>query len=388
MIGKVQPFFVMVSLSLPITASCDGLHEAFLFWKGGVKMHETYMSLAIQEALKGAGKTFTNPLVGAVIVSENQVIAIGSHLTYGQPHAERNAIASCKTPEKLFNSTIYVTLEPCHHYGKQPPCTKAIVESGIKRVVIGQLDPNPLVAGQGKHFLEEHGIEVISGVMTKEVQALNSFYNFFYEHQRPYITLKQAISLDGKIALDGKRTPITGEAAVKKVHEERGDYQAILVGSQTVLTDNPTLKTTKDVLFPPLRVILDRKGRTLNHPELKLFQEDGGSVVIFTEQTTAPQSPKWVEVVSLPEVTIDRVITELEQRGIQSLYVEGGAKIHDAFLASGLWDEVITYMAPKLIGGNSTASFSSERTVRSVTDLKNITVESIGEDLRISGRRA
>lgn len=351
-------------------------------------MHETYMSLAIQEALKGAGKTFTNPLVGAVIVSENQVIATGSHLAYGQPHAERNAISSCKTPEKLFNSTIYVTLEPCNHYGKQPPCTNAIVESGIKRVVIGQLDPNPLVAGQGKHFLEEHGIEVISGVMTKEVRKLNPFYNFFYEHQRPYITLKQAISLDGKIALAGKRTPITGEAAVKKVHEERGDYQAILVGNQTVLTDNPTLKTTKDVLVPTLRVILDRTGRTLNHPELELFQEDGGSVVIFTESKAVAKMPRWVEVISLPEVTIKCVISELTQRGIQSVYVEGGAKIHDAFLASGLWDEVITYVAPKLIGGNSTASFSSERAVRFVTDLENLAVETIGEDLRISGRRA
>lgn len=350
-------------------------------------MHETYMRLALQEALKGAGKTFTNPLVGAVIVSDNQVIAVGSHLAYGQPHAERNAIQSCITPEKLFNSTIYVTLEPCHHYGKQPPCTKAILDSGIKRVVIGQLDPNPLVAGKGKQFLEEQGVEVISGVMTEEVCQLNPFYNFFYEHQRPYVTLKQAISLDGKLALVGQRTSITNEKASQKVHEERGDYQAILVGSQTLLIDNPTLGTTKDVLVPPLRVILDRKGQTLEHPELRLFQEDKGQILIFTERKPVDKMPKWVEVVSFPQVTIERIISELAQRGIQSVYVEGGAQIHDAFLASGLWDEVITYVAPKLIGGNSTPSFSSQRPVESVTNLSDLTVENIDGNLRIVGRR-
>lgn len=350
-------------------------------------MHETYMRLAFQEALKGAGKTFTNPLVGAVIVSENQVIAVGSHLAYGQPHAEMNAILSCKTPEKLFNSTIYVTLEPCHHYGKQPPCTKAILDRGIKRVVIGQLDPNPLVAGKGKQFLEEQGVEVISGVMTEEVRQLNSFYNFFYEHQRPYITLKQAISLDGKLALTGQRTSLTNEEVSQRVHEERGDYQAILVGSQTLLIDNPTLGTTKDVLFPPLRVILDRKGRTLKHPELTLFQEEKGQLLIFTETKPDAKMPKWVEVVSFPEVTIERVISELTRRGVQSVYVEGGAQIHDAFLASGLWDELITYLAPKVIGGNSTSSFSSQRLVESVTNLSDLTVETIDGNLRIVGRR-
>lgn len=350
-------------------------------------MHETYMRLALQEALKGAGKTFTNPLVGAVIVSNHQIIAAGSHLVYGQPHAEMNAILSCITPEKLFNSTIYVTLEPCHHYGKQPPCTKAILDSGIKRVVIGQLDPNPLVAGKGKQFLEEQGIEVISDVLMKEVRQLNPFYNFFYEQQRPYITLKQAVSLDGKIALAGQRTSLTNEEVSKKVHDERGDYQAILVGSQTLLTDNPNLDTTKDVLVPPLRIILDRKGRTLEHSELTLFQEEKGQILIFTETKSTAKMPKWVEVLSLPKVTIEPVIRELTQRGIQSVYVEGGAQIHDAFLASGLWDELITYVAPKLIGGNSTPSFSSNRLVDSVTKLNDLTVETIGGNLRIVGRR-
>ncbi|MGL9814027.1 riboflavin biosynthesis protein RibD [Enterococcus sp. DIV0098] len=134
-------------------------------------MHEKFMRLAIKEALKGKRKTFTNPLVGAVIVKDDQAIARGAHLTYGQPHAEKNAITLCETPEKLLNSTLYVTLEPCHHHGKQPPCTQAILESGIKRVVIGQLDPNPLVAGMGKQFLEDQGIEVIVGILEKDCQG-------------------------------------------------------------------------------------------------------------------------------------------------------------------------------------------------------------------------
>lgn len=350
-------------------------------------MHEKYMELAIDEALKGKGKNFTNPLVGAVIVNDNQVIARGGHLAYGEPHAEKNAIHSCKTPEKLFNSTIYVTLEPCNHYGKQPTCTQAILQSGIKRVVIGQLDPNPLVAGKGKQFLEDHGIEVITGILEKKVQKLNGHYNFYYEHQRPFITLKQAISLDGKIALAGQRTALTGAEASEKVHEERGDYQAILIGSNTALIDNPSLGTTKSTAFPPYRIILDRKGETLSHKELTIFHDGSSPVLIFTENMQKADVPKHVEVICEKALTIPVVVSELFSRTIQSVYVEGGAKIHDAFLASGYWDELITYLTPKIIGGDGTASFTSSRRTEQVTAIKTIAIETFGEDLRITGRR-
>jgi diaminohydroxyphosphoribosylaminopyrimidine deaminase/5-amino-6-(5-phosphoribosylamino)uracil reductase len=351
-------------------------------------LHETFMRAAIQEAEKGKGSTFTNPLVGAVIVHQEEIIATGAHLRYGEAHAEKNAISSCKTPEKLSNSTLYVTLEPCSHFGKQPPCANAIIESGIKKVVVGQLDPNPLVSGRGKALLEQHGIEVITDILEEEVRQVNPFYNFYFENKRPFITLKQAVSLDGKIALHQQRTPLTGQKANEKVREERGAYQAILVGSQTVLTDDPLLLPAEKRAFLPYRVVLDRRGRLFEHKELKIFQEKTSPVLIFTEKNVKERLSNNSEVIFQAKVTIDSVIEELTKRGVQSVYVEGGGAIHDAFLSSGCWDQLITYMAPKILGGNSTPGFSSSRIVEKTTSLKNIQIETLGNDIRIAGRKA
>lgn len=345
------------------------------------------MMLAIQEANRGKGKTFTNPLVGAVIVSGDKIISRGAHLKYGEPHAEKNAIDLCKTPEKLINSTIYVTLEPCDHEGKQPPCTQAIIDAGIKSVVVAQLDPNPLVAGRGIQKLTENGIQVMIGVKENEARALNPHYNYFFEMQRPYIALKQAVSLDGKIALAGQRTQLTNALATKKVHEERADYHAILVGSQTVLLDNPNLTTNKG-RFSPLRVVLDRRGRVFRCKDLKIFRSSEVPVLIFTEINTIHQElPNHVEVFSAPAVTISFVISELKNRNIQSIYVEGGSTIHDAFLAGDDWEELITYVTPNILGGNSLSSMSSARNIAEVTKLKQIEMEKIGDNIRISGKR-
>ncbi len=187
----------------------------------------------------------------------NQVLAVGAHLAYGDAHAEKVAIDYlCDTPEKLLNSTIYVTLEPCDHHGKQPPCTEAIIAAGIRQVVVGQVDPNPIVSGQGIKKLRDHGIHVLVGVLEEEVRNLNRHYNYFFEKKRPFVALKQAISLDGKLALLNQRTRLTSEYVVQKVREERANYQAILVGSQTILTDNPKLTSAIND-FPFYRVILD-----------------------------------------------------------------------------------------------------------------------------------
>lgn len=351
-------------------------------------MDKKYMRLAIQEAKKGQGQTFTNPLVGAVIVKDARVLAKGAHLAYGQNHAERNAIKWCQSSEELFHSTMYVTLEPCNHFGKQPPCAQLIVDSGIKKVVVGQLDPNPLVAGQGCAFLEKNGVEVVVGVAMEEVCALNTFYNFFYENQRPYVALKQALTLDGRVALSRQQqTMITGQETWQQVRKERGDYQAILVGSQTVLADNPTLLTFHANKFPPIRLVLDRRGRVFEQEDLHLFQDTTAQVWVFTEKAQSRQLPKHVEQIYLPEVTIAHVLAELTKRKIQSIYVEGGPTIHDAFLASGLWDELITYLSPKVIGGNSPVSFGSQRRASQITPLSEVTCEKYGEDFRIRGRR-
>ena len=350
-------------------------------------MHEKYMKLAIQEAKKGFGRTFTNPLVGAVIVNNDQVIASGAHLEYGKEHAEVNALSSYKAPDKRFDSILYVTLEPCNHDGKQPPCTQAIINSGIKQVVIAQLDPNPLVAGKGKKKLEQHGIKVITGVLETEARELNPFFNCFYEQNRPYITLKQAITLDGKLSLDSKRTAITGKDTYQYVRKERNHYQGILVGSQTILTDNPFLLGTDQTLHP-IRIILDRRGRLFNKLDLNVFINQASPVWIFTERKVNIKLPKqYVEAIVLKSATVKSIIKELTRRNIHSLYVEGGAKVHDSFLNSGYWDQMITYIAPKVIGGNGVPAMSSTREVNQVIELTNVTVESIHDDLRISGRR-
>ena len=344
------------------------------------------MSQAIAEAKKGFRQTYTNPLVGAVIVKDNHVIARGAHLQYGHEHAEKNAILHCQTPEDLVDSTLYVTLEPCHHRGKQPPCTQAILAAGIKKVVVGQLDPNPLVAGKGLVFLKEEGIEVVTGVLEEEARGLNSHYNFYYENQRPYMVLKQAVSLDGKIAVIGKRTALTDTETNRFVHDERDDYQAILVGADTVLIDNPRLLGAGTSLYPIVRVILDEAGRVFERRDLQIFTDDSAPILIFSKHKVT-DLPSHVKVIDLPEFSIANILRVLYDEKIQSVYVEGGAAVHDAFLNSGLWDEIISYVTPKLIGGNGKAAISSFRLVEEVLELQDFSCQKIGNTIRLSAKR-
>ena len=349
-------------------------------------MDNYYMSQAIAEAKKGFRQTYTNPLVGAVIVKDNHVIARGAHLQYGHEHAEKNAILHCQTPEELVDSTLYVTLEPCHHRGKQPPCTQAILAAGIKKVVVGQLDPNLLVAGKGLAFLKEEGIEVVTGVLEEEARGLNSHYNFYYENQRPYMVLKQAVSLDGKIAVLGKRTALTDAETNRFVHDERDDYQSILVGADTVLIDKPRLLGAGTSLYPIVRVILDEAGRVFERRDLQIFTDDSAPILIFSKHKVT-DLPSHVKVIDLPEFSIANILRVLYDEKIQSVYVEGGAAVHDAFLNSGLWDEIISYVTPKLIGGNGKAAISSFRLVEEVLELQDFSCQKIGNTIRLSAKR-
>lgn len=351
-------------------------------------MDTHFMMLAINMAKKGLGQTWRNPLVGSIIVKNGTVIAEGAHLFYGGPHAERHAIESCQTPEELFDSTLYVTLEPCHHTGKQPPCTEAIVACGIKKVIIGQLDPNPLVAGKGREYLETQGIEVVVGILEQEVKALNPHYNQLHEAGLPFVTLKNAISLDGKVSINETvRTLLTGQEVWSQVRKERAEYQAILVGSGTVLTDNPILGILDATKRPPVKVIIDRRGRLLKQKQLKIFQENGSQVRLYTESREASHLTKHVKVIHGRKWTIPQILADLGKLGIQSVYVEGGPTIHDAFLEDGNWSDLITYVSPKLIGGNSLAAFSSQRPTQKMTELLVTEVSQLGTDLRIVGRR-
>ena len=342
---------------------------------------EDYMRLAIQAAKEGHD-TWTNPHVGACIVKDGQVLATGCHYHYGREHAERNAINKL-TPEQLFGSTIYVTLEPCSHYGKQPPCAELLVQSGFKRVVVAALDPHPLVTGKGIKILKDAGIEVEVGLLAKEAQALNPFYNFYYEHGRPYISLKQAISLDGKVAIKGKRTPITNRAVRKQVLKERGDYQAIMVGAKTAIIDNPTLLSSKISDFQPIRVVVDRRGRLLDHLDLKLLQAGPETWVLTLNEDLANTAfPDNVHVFLLPGRKARDIAQLLGEKGIQSVYLEGGPTLAKAFLDADLADDLITYLAPFYLGKQTTNGVNSQETLQ-LTDTK---FQTFNDNIRIYGR--
>ncbi|MBP2057524.1 diaminohydroxyphosphoribosylaminopyrimidine deaminase/5-amino-6-(5-phosphoribosylamino)uracil reductase [Lactobacillus colini] len=349
-----------------------------------VKNDASFMRLALNQAAKGRYQTWKNPMVGSVIVKHGQVLATGYHHHYGDQHAERNAISKL-TPEQLFNSTLYVTLEPCNHYGKQPPCSELIIKSHIKRVVIAQVDPHKLVTGKGITNLKQHGIEVEVGVLAEEARKLNEHYSYFYENDQPWITLKQAISLDHKVtAIKGTRTQITNQEVYQRVHSERADYQAIVIGSSTAIIDNPSLLTSHQSNFPPIRIILDRRGRLLDHLDLKLLTDNLAPTWIFTQNQELAFHPfnNSVHCFLNKGNILVNLLTELKKQEIQSIYVEGGPKIENAFLNQFQVNELITYLSPDLIGQDGLDGLSPQ--FRQQFTNKNF--EILADNIRIDER--
>lgn len=340
-----------------------------------------FMELALKEAEKGRYQTWQNPMVGAVIVKNGQILATGYHHHFGENHAERDAISKL-SPEQLSNSTLYVTLEPCCHYGKQPPCADLIVASHIKRVVIAQIDPHSLVTGKGIQRLKDAGIKVTLGVMADEATHLNEFYSFFYQHQRPWITLKQAVSLDFKIGYPHQRTSITNQTVYDKVHAERSDYQAILIGSTTALVDDPTLHASEPSDFPPVRVVLDRQGRLADRSDLRLFSDQEVATWIFTKQPgrfgSLPDHVKLLQTTG----DISDVVKQLADAGIQSVYVEGGAKIHEAFWQSGMVDELLAYISPQFLGQDGISAFMPTSPYK----FNDVSFQQLANNIRIEGK--
>ena len=221
---------------------------------------EDYMKAALNEAVKGLGFTNPNPMVGAVIVKDGRIISRGYHRRYGELHAERNAINNCK--DNLNGSEIYVTLEPCCHYGKTPPCTEAIIQSGIKKVFIGSEDPNPLVAGKGAETLRKHGIYVESGILKKECDRINDVFFHYITYKTPFVVMKYAMTADGKIACyNGESKWITGERARENVQKSRLRYSAVMVGAGTVIADDPMLTCRLENGRNPIRIICDSRLR-------------------------------------------------------------------------------------------------------------------------------
>lgn len=311
---------------------------------------EKYMRRCIQLARNGLCNTAPNPMVGAVIVCDGKIIGEGYHVRCGEAHAEVNAIRSVKDPSLLKRSTIYVSLEPCAHYGKTPPCADLIIEKQIPRIVVGCQDPFSKVAGRGIQKLREAGREVIVGVLEAECRDLIRRFITFHTLRRPYITLKWAESADGFIdreRTDGSPVVLSTPLTAMLVHKRRAEHAAIMVGTRTALLDNPSLNVRHWYGPAPVRIVLDRK-RSLP-PTLHLF--DGNvPTLVFTEEES--EKGNGVEYISLDynRNLLPQIMESLYARRLQSLLVEGGTRLLQSFIDSDLWDEIIVESSPELLG--------------------------------------
>ena len=315
------------------------------------------MSMALELARRGAGRTSPNPMVGAVIVKDGAVIGRGWHRQYGGLHAEREALADCAGDP--HGATMYVTLEPCCHQGKQPPCTDALLESGIRRVVVGARDPNPLMSGNGLRILRKHGVEVTEGVLAEACTRLNEVFFHFIRTGRPFVVMKYAMTMDGKTAAcTGRSRWITGPAAREHVHRLRDRYRAILVGVGTVLADDPLLTCRLPGGRDPLRVVCDTHLRTPLSARLVTTARET-STLLATCCTDPAQRALYEQagcrVLVLPEreghVDLDALMAALGRDGVDSVLLEGGGTLNWAALNTGVVQKVLTYVAPKLLGG-------------------------------------
>ncbi len=354
---------------------------------------DLYMSLAINNAKAMKGQTEPNPLVGAVIVTEGRVVGIGAHLKAGEPHAEIHALRMAG--DAAHGGTIYVTLEPCSHHGRTGPCAEAIVAAGLKKVVIATLDPNPLVSGNGVKILENAGIEVVVGVREEESRQMNEVFNTFIVEKRPFITLKAASTLDGKIAsrsLDSKW--ITSEEARLDVHQLRSENQAILVGVGTVAEDDPELTARIPNGRNPLRIVLDSSLRI--SLESKIIADGLAETWIFTAQQVDAKKKAVLEQLGVSvfetsgvkQVDVQDVVRILGEKSISSLFIEGGGTINAAFLEAGLVDKTIFYFAPKLIGGKHAPTFiegTGYELMKDAIELERGEFIKIGKDFKFTG---
>ena len=324
---------------------------------------EQFMKRAIELAKQGTGWTAPNPLVGAVVVKNGRVIGEGYHRKYGELHAERNALAACS--EDPAGATLYVTLEPCCHYGKTPPCTEIIIEKKIAKVVIGSRDPNPKVAGKGARILREHGIEVVEDYMREACDALNPVFFHYITTKTPYVVLKFAMTLDGKIATrTGASKWITGEAARNHVHQLRGRYAGILAGIGTVLADDPMLNCRIDGAHQPLRIILDSHLRIPMGSRLVRSAKEYPLLIVCNESTRDREEgtnriqkleEAGAKVWTLQEKNghpdLNVLMQRLGEEKIDSVLIEGGGTVNEAALKAHIVHHVYAYIAPKIFGG-------------------------------------
>lgn len=355
--------------------------------------HEMYMKLALQTAAAAKGQTEPNPLVGAVIVNDNRIVGIGAHLKAGEPHAEIHALRMAG--EQARGGTIYVTLEPCSHHGRTGPCAEAIIEAGISKVVVAAQDPNPLVSGRGIRMIREAGIEVEAGVCEEESVRMNEVFNAYIVRKRPFVTMKSAITLDGKIATAASHSKwITSEAARADVHRLRNESGAILVGVNTVLKDDPELTTRIANGRNPVRIIVDS---TLRIPlDAKVVRDGKAATWVFAAANHNAERRKALEALGVrvyatsgeDAVHLSELLDLLGGQSISSLLVEGGGEVNASFMASKLVDKLVLYVAPKLVGGRNAPTFLEGSGIESMDDaiqFSHIELDKIGQDYRFTG---
>jgi len=358
--------------------------------------HEFYMKQAIALAEKGIGYTSPNPMVGAVVVKEDKIVGQGYHQVCGEAHAEVNALNDAGVQAK--DATIYVTLEPCNHTGKTPPCTLAILEAGIKNVVMAMSDPNPNVAGKGAEFLRKNGVSVVSGICEKEAKLLNQAFCKYICTGKPFITMKYAATMDGRIATQtGDARWISNEKSRHYVHQMRHANDAILVGIGTVKNDNPSLTTRlpdkkgKD----PIRIIVDT--HLYIDPDSKVITQNSqaGSIIACSEDAANNQGYLFqlkntkVLPVALKDNNIDlnSLITILGQMNITSVLIEGGSRIHSSAIKAGIVDQVCCFIAPKILGGDGypVCQGDAPKEMKNAVPVRNIRIEQFDDDIMIQG---
>lgn len=355
-----------------------------------------FMRRALELAQRGEGAVNPNPLVGAVIVRNGRVIGAGWHEKWGSAHAERNALARCSEP--AAGATVYVTLEPCCHHGKTPPCTEALIAAGVKRVVVALLDPNPLVAGKGVKLLQEAGIEVESGLLEDEARYQNRVFLKYITERKPWVVAKSAMTLDGKIAAHtGDSKWVTGVMARTRVHELRRRYMAIMVGRGTVEADDPMLNCRLEGNpRQPIRVVVDSRASLSTESNLAKTAKEFRTILAHTASADSRKIEELnalgVKTLCCSEaeggVDLSELTQKLAELGIDSILVEGGGELNFSLFSRGLVDEVVTFVAPKIVGGRGAKTpvegVGFERMAQAV-ELDDIRFEQVDCDIMISG---
>ena len=332
------------------------------------------MALALKLSMKGRSTVGANPMVGCVITRDGKIIAQDYHREYGKAHAEVNALDQIKNQAK--DAIMYVTLEPCSHHGKTPPCTKSIIKSGVKKVILAMLDPNPLNCGKGVKLLQDAGIEVDVGLLENEVRDLNRGFVKRMLTGLPFVTSKIAMSLDGKTAMSsGESKWITSEQSRNDVQKLRHNNQAIMTGSGTVIKDNPNLTVRlNDSEISPLRVVID-SGDKITNQKLNIFSSDASTLVLNSNNSS---------VLSNGKIDLKATLIKLGEMGINNLLVEAGSGLNGAMIEMGLIDEYIIYTAPIILGSDAQSMVQIPLTkMAEKINLDIIEIRIIGEDIKI-----